>query len=111
MKEIEITIRPYDKEIDDPYIYSTWRKYAWYSPEKKITLPKNEFFTKKTEEIKKILFEGVTKIACFKNDPRIFVGVIVTNERKIEALFVKKDYLKEGIDELLKKSVKENLDE
>lgn len=111
MKEIEIIIRPYRSGIDDPYIYSTWRKHAWYSPIQKITLPKDQFFKEKTEEIKKILAEGHVKTACFKDDPLTIMGFIVVHQKKIEALFVKKDYLKEGIDELLKKSMKDKLDE
>jgi hypothetical protein len=111
LKEIEIIIRPYQSQVDDPYIYSTWRKYAWYSAPTKIDIPKSQFFKEKTQEIKKILSQGTVKTACFKNDPIAFMGIIVVYERKIAALFVKKDYLKEGIDELLKKSVKDQLNE
>lgn len=109
MKEIEIIIRPYQSDIDDAYIYSTWRKYAWYSSPTKIDIPKAQFFREKTQEIKKILEQGYVKTACFKNDPDTFMGIIVVFDGKIEALFIKRDYLKEGIDELLKKSVKDKL--
>jgi hypothetical protein len=111
VKEIEIIIRSYQSQIDDPYIYSTWRKYAWYSPKEKICVSKGQFFKEKIEEIKKILSQGIIKIACFKNEPIALMGFIVAHEGKIAALFVKKDYLKEGIPELLKNSIKDQLNE
>ena len=111
MKDIEIVIRPYQSYVDDPYIYSTWRKYAWYSAKEKIAIPKGQFFKEKIQEIKKILSEGDIKVACFKNEPAALMGFIAVYHGNIEALFVKKDFLKEGIDDFLKKSVKDKLNE
>jgi len=109
MREIEIVIRPYQSEVDDPYIYSTWRKHSWYSSPIKINVPKLQFFKEKTQEIKKILFEGYVRTACFKNDPSALMGIVVVYQGKIACLFVKKDFLKEGIDDLLKKAVKDQI--
>lgn len=111
MKEIEITIRPYQSSTDDPYIYSTWSKYSWYSAPGKIIIPKGQFFKEKIQEIKTILSEGDVKVACFKNAPIAIMGFVAVYQGKLQWLCIKKDYHQEGIDLLLMKSVKDKLNE
>lgn len=108
---MEIAIRDYSPETDDGYIYSTWIKYAWYSPKEPIQLNKPEFFKRKTEEINSLLIKGRTKVACIKEDPAIIMGYCVVSEGELKWICVKKDFRNQGIEELLKQSLKGYLNE
>jgi predicted GTPase len=110
MEPIEIIIRAYDPEVDDAYIYSTWTKYAYYSPTHPITISKSKFMKEKINEIRNYLNNGHVGIACVKGSPAVIMGYIVTHHDQIKWLCIKKEYHKEGIDELLKNSIKEYLD-
>lgn len=103
---VEIMIRDYNSELDDPYIYSTWTRYCWYSPEARIETPKQEWFREKTKYIKSILSGDSVKIACFKGNPYVIAGYIVVHQGKIEWLCIKKDLMHEGIQNLLMESMK-----
>ena len=102
----EVTIRSYNPMTDDSYIYSTWSKYAWYSSKDPISISKHQFFKQKNAYIKDILQNGVVKVACVKDDPYVIMGYIVVHNNKVEWLCVKKDYHNQGIEELLKRSLK-----
>lgn len=109
IETIEIVIRAYDPEIDDGYIYSTWTKYAYYSPIHPILISKSKFMKDKINEIKNCLQQGRVSVACVKDSPDVIMGYIVVYEGKVKWLCIKKDFHKEGIDLLLKNSIKEHL--
>jgi hypothetical protein len=111
MDPIEIIVRTYDPEIDDAYIYSTWTKYCYYSPIQPILISKSKFMKDKINEIKNCLQQGHVSVACVKDAPEVIMGYIVENAGKIQWLCVKKEFHKEGIDTLLKNSIKEWLHE
>ena len=102
---MEITTRPYDPKIDDPYIYASWTRYSYYSPKKPIKMEKREFFLKKIEEIKEHLEKDHTRVACLKSDPSFILGYIVSRGPEIIWLCVKKDYHRVGIEQLLRKTI------
>lgn len=104
---MEITIREYDSKTDDPYIYSTWTKYAFYSPEKPIKTAKHVWFKQKIDEIKNLLATSHVKIACIKGSPYVIIGYIVLKDGEIRWLCVKKDYHNQGVEKLLEKSARE----
>ncbi len=103
---IEIVIRDYNSSSDDPYIYSTWTRYAWYSSVEPILLSKNQWFREKIREIKDILSVETVNVACFKNDPYVITGYIVAKGGELKWICVKKDYHNQGIENLLKSSMK-----
>lgn len=105
----DVIVRPYDAE-DDPYIYSTWTKYSWYSPKRPILIGKKRYFKEKNEEIKAVLTEGIVKIACMQDDPSLIIGYIVVKDRKIAWICVKKDYHNQGVDAMLIRSMKGELE-
>lgn len=109
MHPIEITIRPYESPKDDAYIYSTWTRYAWFSPKEPIKTPKQKWFKEKAEEIKAILSPETVKVACFKDNPYVIAGYIVVHHSEITWICVKKDYRRQGIERLLMQSMKERL--
>ena len=108
---VEIIIRPYDSEIDDAYIYSTWTRRAWYSPVAPIRMEKRAWFAQKTAEIKKILSPDHVRTACVKGSPSMIAGYIVVKDHLIEWICIKKQYHScfEEINTLLINSVKEKL--
>lgn len=99
--KLEIIIRGYDPEIDSGYVYSTWTKYAWYSPTTPITTPKKEWFSEKIKYIKAALETSTVRVACFKDDPTSIVGYAVFKDGVQEWLCVKKYYIGSEIEKLL----------
>lgn len=113
MAEAEIIIRQYDPINDDPYIYSTWTRFCWYSAAEPIHLSKKKWFQQKALEIKQKLKLCKTHIACLKDDPECILGYIVGLPIGIEWLCVKKQFRNQGIEDLLIRSLgfKENKNE
>ena len=110
IKPVIVTIRQYDPKIDDPYIYSTWTRYAYSHPKEPILIPKQEWHAAKIQEIKGILSKETVHIACIKDEPYMVVGYIVVHGKDVQWLCIKKDYQNQGIDKLLMDSMKEKLD-
>jgi len=112
---LEIVVRDYDPKTDNGYIYSTWTKYAWYSPRDPILLTKSKFFAYKIKEIDGVLASRSVHIACLKSDPFIIMGYIVFNKNgtypKVEWICVKKDFHNQGIDKLLIQSMSKEIDD
>lgn len=108
---MEVIVRPYKQHIDDPYIYATWTKFAYYSPQEPIQIPKKEFFQIVASYIATVLKEGDVKVACLKDDRTHVFGYIAVYKGKMEKLCVKKDYRAEGVDQLLVSSMKGKIDE
>lgn len=108
---VEIIIRPYNAEIDDPYIFSTWTRRAWYSPVTPIHIEKRAWFAQKTLEIKKFLSLDNVRIACVKGAPSMIVGYIVVHGNHIEWMCIKKQYHPhfQEINRLLTNSIKEKI--
>ena len=106
---IEIIIRNHIPDVDNGYIYSTWSKYAWYSPESPVLIPKDKFFKEKVKEITHILSTGIVKIACIKSTPKVLIGYVVVFENKLKWMCIKKDFRKPEFFELLLNSVKDKI--
>lgn len=108
MNPIEVIIRLYEPENDDPYIYSTWSRYAYYSlkigKEKKDI--KQKWFKEKIKEISEILKSGRVHIACLKTDVSFIIGYIVFKDGEMKWICIKNSYRKEiAIEKLLLKSM------
>ncbi len=111
METFEVVVRPYQPIKDDAYIYSTWTKYAYYSPKVKVLEKKQKWFENKIKEIKDILSKGIIHVACLKGTPNMIMGYIAVMDKKVVWMCVKKNYHKQGIENILIKSMKGNLDE
>lgn len=109
--EMEVIIRDYREKKDDPYIYSTWSLYSWYSPKDPVPMGKRQFFKEIYKHIENVLKHGVVRIACLKQDPNTILGYVAVYNRKIEWACIKKDFFNQGIDRLLNHSIQEHLDE
>ncbi len=101
--EVIITCRPYEYPNDDAYIYSTWTKYAWYSPKSPISLPKGEWMKEKCQEIKDLLQNGIVRIACIKECPSVIMGYAVFRDGELKWMCIKKQYRNQGIERMLMK--------
>jgi hypothetical protein len=110
MKPVEIITREYDAQTDDPYIYSTWIKYSWYSPKEPITMHKKDWWVHKSAEIKALLKPQNVRVACFKDNTYTIAGYMVATPDNIHHLCVKKDYRNQGVEELLLKAMKGRID-
>ncbi len=107
----EIIIRNYSPVTDDPYIYSTWTKYAWYSPKEPIGMSKRKFFHEKIKYIRHVLEnqKSIVRTACMKDDPDTIMGYVVAYDGELEWICVKKTFIESGIKELLLKSIEGNI--
>lgn len=108
---MNVVIREYNPKIDNPYIYSTWTKYSWYSPSDIIIISKKKWFQDKIRRIQKCLALGTIKIACLDETPSVIMGYIVVMNRQMEWICIKKEFRDNGIEQLLFKSVKDELEE
>lgn len=117
-----IVTRPYEAPGDDAYIYSTWTKYAWYScrdnlgPRGSLVIRpldsnKREWFQEMVHHIHQCLSLGRVNVACFEETPSVIMGYIVVYQGKLEWLCVKKQFHHQGIDQLLKHSMKDYYEE
>jgi hypothetical protein len=99
-----IVIRDYKPETDGPIIYSSWRNSLWYD-EKRDERLANEFYSRATQGIKKLLSQPEVKvrIACAKDEPDFIAGYAVITDSHLEFLYVKINYRKKGIASLLAK--------
>lgn len=102
--EAEIILRKYDSKTDDPYIYSTWSKFCYYSlPQSGALSPKDkkEWFKQKSAQIRQYLEAAQTLVACLRDDPDFLVGYVVGDSQGILWLCVKKQFRNQGIEQLL----------
>lgn len=99
-----VVIRKYNPDEDNKLIFSTWRNAVWYDTH---TLDEMDqaFYRWKTKEIKTILNlpDIEVRVACSQNNKDHIIGYSVMNKNKIEFVYIKVDYRKEGIATLLTK--------
>lgn len=97
-------MRNIDQEMDLPLLISTWRNAEWFSTDQSGN--SNEFYRKLTKHINNILKEANVKIACKADDPNFILGYSVMTGTKLEFVYVKADYRKQGIAKILTKGFK-----
>jgi hypothetical protein len=98
----KIIIRPYNPDTDSGILYSTWRNAIWYD-EKRDEQEAGAFYTLASQQIKKLLSrpEVTVKIACAQDEPDFIAGYSVMSGNHIEWVYVKINFRKKGIAELL----------
>lgn len=102
-KKVVIT-RNYDPQVDNPFIFSTWRNAIWFDTHKEDEVD-HVYFRVMTKEIRRILERQNTevKVACLKEDPDHIIGYGVVDNGTIEFVYIKIDYRNQGIAILLTK--------
>ena len=101
MDEAIVILRDFNQDLDQAYIYASWRNNSYYSAEKRPEGKASDFFTKQSRKIKTILQIAKIKIACFKDTPNVIVGYSVAIKNHLCFIFVKPDYRLRGIGALL----------
>lgn len=115
--EIEIKVRDYDPSNDLNYILLSWAKYDFYSKHKKtIKNPKEKqkWFIEKKREINELLESCMVKVACIKGSEYVIAGYSVSeplSPHSVIWMCIKKDYQKQGIEQLLLKSIERGQNE
>jgi len=100
-EEFKVILRDYNKSIDEPYIYSSWRNSWYYSS---IVKPKGnpkQIFQRQTQKIKEILEKAQIRIACLDIDPVVIIGYSISRNNHLDWIYVKSDYRKNGIGTML----------
>jgi len=98
-----VVIRLFDSVNDSPFLFATWRKSLWFMDHTEKDPIDPAFFKQKTNHIKNILAFSKVNIACLKSDPDHIVGFSVFCYKKIEFVYVKIKYRKQGVATLLTK--------
>jgi hypothetical protein len=97
---LEVVIRPMHSG-DHPFIFSTWRNSLYYDLDNQDKTKAKAWFGRKSKQIKKILNNAQTRIACLKESPDFIVGYSVNSENHLDYVYVRADYREEGIGTLL----------
>lgn len=99
-ESVQIIIRPYQPQTDDPLIYSTWTKSCYYADKSQV-IDKRDWFTQKIKEIRSHLENHTVCVACFQDDPNSILGYAVFEGHRLVWMYVKKNYRDQGIERLL----------
>lgn len=106
MDSIEIIVRPYDPNVDAPYVYNSWTKNGWYGMEKyDRPSDKRQWFADKIKLINGLIEICPVLIACHKEDPNTIAGYSVFSGGEPVHTHLKADYRNAGIEELFKRSI------
>lgn len=102
-----VVVRAYDEDVDAPLVFSTWRDALWFEQERD-EAESIQFYRAVNKKIRFLLAMPDTKIkiACLKDDPDIIIGYSVVNKDNVIWTYVKFDYRRKGIANLLCKGLK-----
>lgn len=101
MDEARIIVRPFETDLDQAFIYATWRNSMYYgSREYKAREPK-EAFKELTQEIRDILRHAKVRIACLEDAPTVIIGYCVFTDAHLDWVYVKEDFRQRGVGTLL----------
>jgi hypothetical protein len=99
-----IILRPAVR-TDFAFIYATWSQHDWYSDPKRQDLNQIEWFKAKNALIKSHLDSSEIQMACAEDEPNFIVGYLVLHEGQPAFQYIKKDYRRDGIEELFKTAI------
>jgi hypothetical protein len=99
-----VIIREFERETDEPLLYSTWCFGLYYGSAETSHTTKKEFFKKQSAYIKPLLESATIKIACLSDDPDTILGYSVIDQGCVEWIFVKERLRRQGIAKLLLKN-------
>lgn len=95
-----VTKRP-AVETDLGAIYDSWPKGAWFAGVYPKDGDKDEWFTVFYKRINDILTRANVTIACLESDPDFILGYTITDGEKLEWIYVKGRYRRQGIAKFL----------
>ncbi len=99
---INVICRPFDREKDQAFVYSSWCRAALYGvPHRTPNHDGKKFFKEQTIKINDILKHAQVRVACMEHDPRMIVGYSVHTGSHLDWIYVKVEYRKKGIGTLL----------
>jgi hypothetical protein len=98
----KIILRTFNPKEDSGMVYKYWRDSLWFDEERDPSLS-DAFYVGSNRHIKSVLSHVDTKIhiACLEENPILIVGYSVMRGNHIEWVYVKINYRKKGIAELL----------
>lgn len=96
-----VVLRLFDQELDQAFIYSSWRNSAFYLSVPAIEESAADFFKNQNAKIKLILRHAQVRIGCLQDCPYVIVGYCVSTGRRLDWIYVKEDYRMRGIGSFL----------
>jgi hypothetical protein len=101
---ITIIRRPFNPDMDTPFIYKSWRDHLWWE-ERRPEYEAHKFFRLATRHIKNTLAKPDCKviIGCLSNDPDIIAGYAIFVGSNLEWIYVKPDFRDDGVGSLISK--------
>ncbi len=102
----KIVLRKYMPQVDEPFLYASWRNSLWYDHHVDGRENADKFFRLATKTIRKILASGGTEVlvAVEEGSPLFILGYSVKQEGKLTWVYVKADYRMQGLGTLLSKN-------
>lgn len=100
-EEIRVVLRKYNSTTDQPFIFATWRKSAFYLSATPIEENSKVWFQNQTRMIQETLPVAYVRIACLDGDPSTIIGYSIMREKHLEWVYVKTEFRKQGIATLL----------
>lgn len=98
----KVIVRPYMAQVDEPFLYASWRNSLWYDEER--TENPDKFFRLATKSIRKVLAQPTTTImvAVQEDSPLFILGYAVIDKAShVLWVYVKADYRNQGLASLL----------
>ncbi len=99
--EVNVTLRKYDPETDEGFIYSSWRNGLYYHTEPRNKGNADRFFREASQQIRRTLKAASVSIACLQDSPVVIVGYLVLTGTHLDWIYVKEDFRTRGIGRLL----------
>jgi hypothetical protein len=106
MSDAKIIIRPVESG-DKDLIFSTWLRGQYYGSDYFTGMNQDEYFKRYGKYITSLICAPGTHIDCavLEDAPTVVLGYIAYNDQKLYWSYVKRDYRKQGILNLLLKNM------
>jgi len=106
MSNAKIVIRPCTAD-DKDIVLATWLRGQYWGSEYWSRMEQDEFFDKYADYVKDLICKPNTMIdvACMADAPTVVLGYIAYNDQTLYWSYVKRDYRKQGIANLLLKNM------
>lgn len=98
---MNVVLRKFDQTSDVGFIYDTWPKGLYHASATKITRPKKVWFEAFYNYVNNCMEDCLIRIACLQDEPYTIIGYAVIDLDTLLWIYVKEDYRRQGIANLL----------
>lgn len=96
----KVVVRPSRGGSDSAFLYATWRNALWFA-ERRDQKDADQFYKNASAFIASMVNQGEVRIAYLSDDPDMLLGWALLIGTRLEFVYVKIEYRREGIGRLL----------